>query len=196
MTEPIVDFTPTTRRIKALLEHVRDDQLDAPTPCDEYAVGDLLHHIAGLTVAFTRAADKSPASPDDPSTGPDDVSAAKLDPRWRSRLPAQLDALAAAWAAPSAWEGEATAGGVTAPAAELGMVAAEELIVHGWDLARAADAPYDADPRTLEAVAAMLSQWPEAGVEGAFAARVPVADDAPMLERAVGLTGRDPAWKP
>ncbi len=31
-------------------------------------------------------------------------------------------------------------------------------------------------------------------IEGLFGAAVPVADDAPLLDRVVALTGRDPAW--
>ncbi|MGZ8746175.1 MAG: TIGR03086 family metal-binding protein, partial [Mycobacterium sp.] len=34
----------------------------------------------------------------------------------------------------------------------------------------------------------------EEPVEGLFGRAVPVADDAPVLDRIVGMTGRDPAW--
>ena len=50
------DLRPTARRLGALVEEVDDDQLDAPTPCPDYTVGDLLDHIGGLAVAFAEAA--------------------------------------------------------------------------------------------------------------------------------------------
>ena len=50
------DLLPTTRRLGALVEEVDEAQLDAPTPCPDYTVGDLLDHIAVLAVAFSEAA--------------------------------------------------------------------------------------------------------------------------------------------
>ena len=39
------DLLPTTRRLGALVQAVDDADLDAPTPCPDYTVGDLLDHI-------------------------------------------------------------------------------------------------------------------------------------------------------
>lgn len=39
-----------------------------------------------------------------------------------------------------------------------------------------------------------VSQNPD-GTPGLFGPPVPVADDAPLLDRLLGLTGRDPAWR-
>ena len=36
----------------------------------------------------------------------------------------------------------------------------------------------------------------ESAREGIFGPAIPVPDDAPILDRVVGLTGRDPAWSP
>jgi hypothetical protein len=40
-----------------------------------------------------------------------------------------------------------------------------------------------------------LSSFAEQG-RGLFARPVPVPEDAPLLDRALGLSGRDPAWRP
>ena len=49
----------------------------------------------------------------------------------------RLDQLAEAWADPAAWEGLTEAGGLTMPAEVAGTVALDEVVLHGWDLARA-----------------------------------------------------------
>ena len=53
------DLRPATDRMAGLLAAIRDDQLDLPTPCPDYALGDLVDHIVGLTEAFTLAAAKA-----------------------------------------------------------------------------------------------------------------------------------------
>ena len=53
------DLRPSTRQLGALVETIDDDQLDAPTPCPDYTVGDLLDHIAVLAVAFSEAAQRA-----------------------------------------------------------------------------------------------------------------------------------------
>ena len=52
------DLRPVARTVADLVASIGDEQLAAPTPCPEYTVGDLLDHVAGLSVAFTVAATK------------------------------------------------------------------------------------------------------------------------------------------
>jgi uncharacterized protein (TIGR03086 family) len=191
----LLDLDPTVRQLKALLGGVTDDVLASPTPCPDWTVGDLLDHVIGLTWAFTQAAQKTTGAPGT-STPPPKPSAEHLSPLWRDRLPGQLDALAQAWRDPAAWDGMAEAGGVTMPAGVMAVVALNEVTMHGWDLARATGQPFEADPRGLEAIIALMSQGSDEGVPGMFGPVVRVGPDAPLLDRAVGLSGRDPACKP
>ncbi len=81
----------------------------------------------------------------------------------------------------------------TFPARWRGSVALTEVVVHGWDLARATGQPYDIDAATADAMLPHVAQFAaEEPVEGLFGRAVPVADDAPVLDRIVGMTGRDP----
>lgn len=205
MTESkTLDLDPPAGQLKALLRGVTDDQLSARTPCEAYAVGDLLDHLMGLTIAFTMAARKTtgPSGGEDDvpisASGPGAVSAANLHPEWRRRLPLQLDELAAAWKDPAALTGMAEAGGVTLPADVMGTVAMQEVIVHSWDLARATGQPFACDRQSTEAIFGLLSQGAddEEGREGMFGPVVDVPPDAPLLHRAIGLSGRDPTWTP
>jgi hypothetical protein len=57
--------------------------------------------------------------------------ASRLAPDWRDRIPRDLDALAASWQDAEAWSGMTTVGGVTLPGEVCGVVALDELVVHG-----------------------------------------------------------------
>jgi len=180
-----------------LIEHVPDDLLDGPTPCPAYTLGDLLDHVSGFALAFTAAGRKAavPGSPDRASG-----DASRLGNDWRSRLPRELDALAEAWRDPAAWTGATRAGGVDLPGEIAGLVALDELVVHGWDVARASGQTYACDEVLLEVVHDFLAQLAQPGQEGMrdgiFGPTITVPDDAPLLDRVVGLSGRDPAWSP
>ncbi|WP_460073271.1 TIGR03086 family metal-binding protein [Streptomyces sp. YKOK-I1] len=90
------------------------------------------------------------------------------------------------------------AGGIDLPGAVAGAVAADELVIHGWDLARATGQEYTPDPAALQASYAFLcaaADDPSRG-GGIFGPVVPVPEDAPLLDRAVALSGRDPHWAP
>ncbi|MER5808596.1 TIGR03086 family metal-binding protein [Streptomyces sp. NPDC002033] len=196
-TEPTAfDFGPQARIVAALAAGVPDARLTDRTPCPEYAVGDLLAHLAGLAVAFRDAARKDLGPTTDTAPGPGVLP--PLPAGWREEIPRILDELAEAWRDPAAWAGLTRAGGVDLPGDVAAAVAADELVVHGWDLARSTGQGYAPDPAALHASHAfLLAAAGEAdGGGGIFGPVVPVPQDAPLLARTVGLSGRDPAWTP
>ncbi|WP_405637848.1 TIGR03086 family metal-binding protein [Streptomyces sp. NBC_01178] len=194
---------PAARRVVGLLDAVDDRLLDGPTPCPDYTVRELLGHLAGLATAFRDAARKdlgasTAASPD--------AALPVLDDDWREALPRRLEEVAAAWRSPDAWTGTTRAGGVELPGEVAGVVALNELLVHGWDLARSTRQPYAAGEAELRACEALLTP-PERGPEdtagpdgsegdGVFGPPVAVEDDAPLLDRVIALSGRRPDWRP
>ena len=193
MRRTTLDLGPQTAEVARVVAGVRDDQLTDPTPCTETSVAAMLDHLVGLTVAFRMAAEKTV-----PGGGPS-AEAANLAPDWRTRIPAQLEALAAAWRDPRAWEGTAEAGGVQMPAPAMAAVALDEVLVHGWDLAVATGQRYEADPVTAEAClefgTGFAAGAPEAR-DAIYGPVVPVPDGAPVFDRLLGQTGRDPSWRP
>ncbi|MFF0104174.1 TIGR03086 family metal-binding protein [Streptomyces hirsutus] len=197
MTDPTLDLGPQTRIVARLARGVTDAQLADGTPCPRYAVHHLLGHLAGLSVAFRDAGRKDLGVTTDTSP---DTALPDLRPGWREDLPAVLDELAEAWRDPRAWTGMTRAGGVDLPGEVAGAVAADELVVHGWDLARATGQDYAPDPAALEAAHTFLlaaaAEPGRDGGEGIFGPVVAVPSDAPLLDRTVGLSGRDPEWTP
>ena len=193
-----LDFDPPVRKLRALLLGVDNAELIHPTPCPEWTVAVLLDHLMVLSAAFAQAARKrtEAVGTAEPPPAP---SAQHLSRRWRSRLPVLLEELATAWKDPASWRGTSTVGGVTLPATEHGIVAMNELIMHSWDLAKATGQEYFADPRTLEVLIEFLAQAPAAGTPstfGTFGPVVPTDDEPTLLDEALALAGRDPAWRP
>src|SRR5947209_2640579 len=117
MTTLHPDLEPAAQRLAALVEAVPDDALAGPTPCARYSVGHLLDHIGGLALGFRAAAVKQPLgrAPSGDAT--------RLGPDWRTRIPADLRAMAEAWKDPEAWTGMTGAGGVDLPGEVAGIVA-------------------------------------------------------------------------
>jgi uncharacterized protein (TIGR03086 family) len=190
--DSIPDLGSAAAEVARVVAGVRDDQLDGPTPCEGTSVAAMLDHLVGLTLAFRLAAEKTP------SAGGPSAAADALVPDWRTRLPAQLDALAAAWRSPGAAEGTAVAGGVEMPAPAMAVVALDELVVHGWDVAVATGQPYavsDADAEACMSFAGAVGESPDERA-GLYGPRVPVPASSSAMDRLLGLTGRDPGWRP
>jgi uncharacterized protein (TIGR03086 family) len=190
----VIDLTPATTRMTDIVEGIGDEQLDAPTPCPGYTVAAMIDHVGGLAQAFRAAAakDLGPLTDSAPQPG-----ATALAPDWRRQVPEHLVGLGQAWSDPAAWDGMTRAGGVDLPGEVAGLVAIDELVVHAWDLAVATGQPYDPTDELVGAAAAFAGSFDDADRDGTlFGPAVAVPDGAPPLHRLLGLTGRDPDWRP
>ena len=183
------DLTPAADRLADVVRNVTDGDLKAPTPCPDYTVGDLLDHVNGLAVAFTLAARKTPLQ------GTASGDAARLPLDFRESIPRRLGELARAWQVPAAWEGMTAAGGVDLPGEVAAAVALDEVVLHGWDLARATGQPFEVEEGLLEVVHGFVSSiGPDDRDSSLFGPAVEVDSNSPLLDRVLGLSGRDPKW--
>jgi uncharacterized protein (TIGR03086 family) len=192
---PAADLVPAADVVAAVVRGVRDEDLDRPTPCPGTSVAAMLVHLTGLAAAFTAAARHEPVPGGDQPPAPD---AADLDDGFRETLPAALVELADAWRHPDAWTGMTRVGGVDLPREVAGLVALDELVVHGWDLACGTGQPYDVPAAAVEGalgfVGPAVAAAPD-GTPGLFGPPVPVPADGSPLDQLLGLTGRDPRWR-
>lgn len=167
---------------------VRPSQLDDPTPCTQWDVRSLLNHVIGVAGAFSHVGEGTPINPPDPSvpTFEGDGYAAAYD--------AATARLLDAWRAPGALDTT-----IVLPIGEVpGVVAASincvDVLVHGWDLARAtgqdAGLPSHLAEPALEFSRRLVGD--ELRSAGAFGPEVPVAADAPAGDRLVAFLGRTP----
>ena len=176
----------------SLLATVSEDQFDQPTPCPEARVGDLVDHVGALTKGFIAVARKSV----DGTEAPVRPEAANLEAGWRDRIARDLATLADAWREPAAWEGMTSAGGVPLPGHVAGLVALDELVVHGWDIAVAIGQRYAPSVEDVDAAMSFVKGFDAPRDGNLFGPVVQVPDDAPALDRLLGLAGRDPIWRP
>jgi uncharacterized protein (TIGR03086 family) len=100
----------------------------------------------------------------------------------------------ASWRQPGAFEGDRSYSFGTFPATGAAMLNLEEVVVHNWDVAKATDRELVIEP----AVGQMIYDW---GVSiplddfrdhGAFGPEVTLPASASIVDRLVGLLGRQP----
>ncbi|MFD8482050.1 TIGR03086 family metal-binding protein [Kitasatospora sp. NPDC059673] len=172
-----------------LVRAVPDDRWQAPTPCTDWTVRQLVGHLTyeqlwvpdllnGATIA--EVGDRY----DGEVLGDDPVAA------WT----AAADAARAAFAAPGALRRTVHLSYGRRRAAGYAREMTVDAIVHSWDLATGIGADARMDPAAASFALDELA--PQAGMlaaSGLFADAVPVPDDADPQTRLLGLVGRDAA---
>ncbi|MFI7067173.1 TIGR03086 family metal-binding protein [Kribbella sp. NPDC050124] len=170
----------------AIVRSIKPDQLSARTPCAEYDVQRLMNHLLFWAPSLEGAARKQSVLP--PVAAESEVDLIGNDLEALSRT-------AAAWSEPEAWQGVTQMGGQELPGALVGGMVLVELVVHGWDLARATGQELSFDEELLIYLYDETAKQAGSGRQmGVYGPEVAVPDSAPMLDRILGLTGRDPAW--
>lgn len=165
--------------------------LAGPTPCGDWDLRTLVQHFVGTSGAFVRAGQAKALDPDDPWGG----NAALEERDWAARLADQVAAAGDAWNRAEAWTGSVE--GAQMPATAVGELGLIELMLHGWDIARAGgrSLPVSAElgAEVLRCLEPTLEQGRQFEVYGP---PVTVPAEAAAFDRALGLSGRDPGWRP
>lgn len=172
--------------VATLIDGVRPEELDSPTPCDDFTVGELIEHMLAVEERVRRI-------------GADGVLG---DAQQRVALPTgDLGAAfrEAAGRAHSAWDDDSRLTAIVSPpwgdvpgAAALGGYVQEHL-THGWDLAVATGQPAEADPHLVEPVLQAAMTFVPAAPRGGpipFGDVVEPAADAGPTERLANYLGR------
>jgi len=168
---------------------VRDDQLPAPTPCSEWDVRTLVNHLvyelrwappllAGSTIAQVGDRFDGDLLGDDPKAAWDDAT---------------QDAVNAV-EAEGAMERTVHLSFGDVPGSEYARQLFADLLIHGWDLARAIGADERLDPALVDACAAWFAQvedgYRDAGATGPRPEVPPDADPQTFLLAAFGRDSR------
>jgi uncharacterized protein (TIGR03086 family) len=168
------------RDTRAVLAAIPDDRWDAPTPCTQWSVRDVVKHLVeGLDYFATTVSGTAGALPDAlPDAQPDALPAAYDDVTSRCL---------AAFAAPGALAAAHPFPGGRETGRVIATISLSEAVVHGWDLATAVGVAYEPNPA---AVATLTSFAAGPKVEGLYADPVPVPAGAPPFVALLAGLGR------
>lgn len=178
--DPLAQLDQLAPLLGNVVGGIRPDQLDQPTPCEEFTVRGVLEHMIGGATMFAAAyRGETPAEPDtsDPlgSFGP------------------VLGALGQAVSAPGALDQTVAAPFGEVPGETFARFIVLDGLVHGWDLATATGQPYDPPADLVAAVDEFAHQALDPLRGGpAFGDAVEPPAGATPMERLAAYTGRRP----
>jgi len=184
---PSADLARACEAFAELLDLIGEDQWASPTPCAGWTVRDLVAHVVAGNRKFVALLGHQPP------VAPHDGEQAATGPQLRSAFHTELPGLLAAFDAPGALTGLIALPVGTSPGAVALRARTTDVLVHGWDLARAlgvsaATLPADLASSMLEFVGARRPDLPP----DRFAAAQPCSPDAAPIERLAALLGRTP----
>lgn len=191
-----MDIRDVDRRAGAVLGEVvmqvRPEQLWFPTPCPDWTVRGLLRHLVSQNEGLAAAA-KHGSAPIQAWTGGrlgDHPAGA-----YRRSNAKVADAFADGGALDRLIEVREFG---TYPRRVALTFRQLECIVHGWDLARAIDIPYDPPADMVEMALSLARRIPDTdadrGPGAAFERSVKIPGDATDFETLLALLGRNPDW--
>ncbi len=189
MTDPRGIHQRAMAQTESIVAAVTPAQLTLPTPCAEYDVRTLLSHIVGglNRIALVGEGADALAVP----ARADGVA----DDGWPAAYRAARSRATAAWADDARLDAlvEVPWGKVPGRVAIAGYV--QEILAHGWDMARATGQPTEGDPELASWVLAftrrVLPPEPRGG-EIPFGPVVPAPPDATPYAELAAWLGRQP----
>jgi uncharacterized protein (TIGR03086 family) len=190
-TAPIDHLTRALDATDALIAGVHGDQWSNPTPCPEWNVRALVNHLVFGNRMFAAILRGDPPPPRESIRELHDRDQLGTDPLGAYR--AAGAELKAAFDQPSVLERLFEAPIGTVPGAVLLHLRITELLVHGWDLARATGQPagFPDDLAQEELAWASSQSAPNVPRTGhPFGPVQSVADDAPAIDRLAAYLGR------
>ena len=184
-TEGLEQAFATTREV---LSNVKPSQYDDPTPCKSFNVGQLVDHLIGASYFFTMVmnGDEIDVNAEQPSFLGGDVVAAYDD---------GAKATIAAFSAPGALDKTVKPPFGEFPGGVFLGFATNEMILHGWDLAKATGQSTDLAPELSEQLVAnamIPDEFRGPDGQAPFGPKVDVPASACAADRLAGYFGRQP----
>ena len=184
---PVDQLSIALDAAERVLLAVRDAQWNDPTPCTDWQVRDVVNHMVVGNDLFARILRREPPATARtmPGSGPDFLSA------YRDAAAALLGACRQ----PGVLEQVFTVPFGTVPGVVALHLRIVEMLVHGWDVARAIGYPATfPDDLAEQALAFTRGKLPDVPADRSpFAPPQPVADDAPAIDRLAACLGRSVA---
>lgn len=193
MSELAERYRRRANAFEAKVAAVAPEQWANQSPCEKWSARDVLDHIVSMHGVMLRPVNE--ALPKAPTVAEDPLGAFRAA---RASVEAVLDDPELAGA-----DCDTPAGRMTA-ADQIDQLVSDDLVLHGWDLARATGQDETMDPADVERLWASTSAIPAEvmvryrtpgafgpGIE-VFGPEVKVPEDAPLQDRLLGFVGRNP----
>jgi uncharacterized protein (TIGR03086 family) len=183
--EPIQRLSRALQQTEEIIARTRPEQADLPTPCASWDVRALVNHVVHDVQQFTGMASGAKYQKSDTDVIGDD---------WTGSYREAGAALLEAWRRDGALDRKIQLPFGEVPATwSVGQQVAD-LVVHGWDVAKATGQPTDLDPDLGQ----FSLDWGRQNLKpefrgDSFGPEVSVSDDAPLYERLAAFWGRDPS---
>lgn len=193
MTEIADRYRRRADAFARMVAAVAPDRWSDPSPCAGWTARDVVGHIVDMHRVMVRPIGQgrgpAPTLADDPlgafAAARADVEEVLDDPELAATT-------------------QDTPAGRMSAEQHIDQVVSADLVLHGWDLARATGQDDTIDPAELDLAFADAQRIPDEmripeffgpGII-VFGPVVAVPPDAPVQDRLLGLLGRDPHWSP
>jgi uncharacterized protein (TIGR03086 family) len=183
MSEIAARYDRVATQFTARVEAVPPDAWDSPAPCEGWVARDVVRHLVEWVPSFFATYAELPLAAGPP---------ADVDPlgAWRALDGSLRAALAGPDVATRQFE---MRGGHYSIEAAIDMFCTGDLLVHTWDLARAAGLDETLDPGEVHRVFSGMEAYDDAlRQSGQYGPRVLVPDDADEQTKLIAFTGRHP----
>jgi len=176
----IEDHVRARRDFTRVVEAVDPSRWNAPSPCPDWDARGVVEHVIGFheMLLLKPLGVRAQRPREDPVA------------RWKATDAALHETLSV-----DALDQEVDGPMGTTTPREILPALTGDLLMHAWDLGRAAGVDVQLDPELSKAALEMGQQNADRlAASGMFGEPVPVPDTAPLQDRMLGQFGRDPAW--
>jgi uncharacterized protein (TIGR03086 family) len=188
--EPMQRLSRALDQTDGIISRARPEQADLPTPCASWDVRALVNHVVHDVQQFTGMAGGARYQKSDTDVIGDD---------WTGAYRTAAEALLEAWRRDGALDRKIQLPFGEVPATwSVGQQVAD-LVVHGWDIAKATGQSTDLDADLGQ----FALDWGRENLKPqfrgdedsgkSFGPEVPVSDDLPLYDRLAAFWGRDPS---
>jgi uncharacterized protein (TIGR03086 family) len=183
-------ITNAARSTEAVLVQVAPDRFGLATPCPALDLEALTAHLVGGLDSMVDVADGKPLTfGPDPDVAPHGAAAA---------FRRAADRLIERFSAPGVLQQTFTMPWGQTTGAQLAGFELIEIIVHGWDIARAAGVDGEWDEEIVAATLQNARTWVDSSARTPqlFGPEVAVPAGASGIDALVAFLGREPGWSP
>lgn len=180
-TDVAARFDRLSQQLADRIRAVPEGAWDNPSPCEGWTARDVVAHLVEWIPGYLGA--HGVPTPDLPPVADDPLGA------WT----AVADVVRSALADPATAERPVETPYFTRPLAEIvDMIVTSDVMVHGWDLARATGQDEVLDPEMVQRMLASVGSMPEEAMQagGMFGPRVEVPEGADDQTKLLALLGR------